>query len=117
MQWPVWRVAVAEQSMEPALKAGDWLLAWRGISRGKGRRSLRVKPGQIIFARHPSRPELLLVKRVAWQEPDGWWLSSDNPGAGAVDSAHFGVVAPELVEGRLLLRYWPAARRRSRPGT
>jgi nickel-type superoxide dismutase maturation protease len=107
MQWPVWRVAVAEQSMEPALRHGDWLLVWRGVTRGKGRRPLRIKAGQLVIARHPARPELLLVKRAAWREPDGWWLSSDNPWAGAVDSARFGLVAPDLIEGRMLLRYWP----------
>jgi nickel-type superoxide dismutase maturation protease len=93
--------------MVPALFPGDYLLVWRGIAG----RPLRVKPGQLIIARHPERPQMLLVKRAAWREPDGWWLSSDNPRAGAVDSAQFGLVAPELIEGRLLMRYWPARRR------
>ena len=31
MRWPIWRVAVAERSMEPALRPGDWLLVWRGL--------------------------------------------------------------------------------------
>ncbi len=26
MRWPLWRIAVAERSMEPALRPGDWLL-------------------------------------------------------------------------------------------
>ena len=52
----------------------------------------------------------MLVKRVARREPRGWWLESDNPGAGAVDSRGFGVVPPELIEGRVLLRYWPVRR-------
>ena len=34
MRWPLWRVAVAERSMEPALLPGDWLLVWRGLRRG-----------------------------------------------------------------------------------
>ena len=41
----------------------------------------------------------------------GWWLGSDNPDAGAVDSRHFGPVMPEQIEGRVLGRYWRARTR------
>jgi nickel-type superoxide dismutase maturation protease len=105
-RWPVMRVAVAEHSMEPALRPGDWLLAWR---------TRRVRPGQVVLAWHPQRPGFLLVKRVAWREPDdggGWWLASDNPAAGAVDSARFGPVPAEGIVARVLFRYWPLRRRR-----
>ena len=98
MRWPVIRVAVAERSMEPALRPGDWLLI---------RRTRRIRAGQIVLARHPGRPDLLIVKRVACQTPEGrWWLESDNPGAGAVDSRRFGPVPGSLIEGRVLGRYW-----------
>jgi nickel-type superoxide dismutase maturation protease len=108
MQWPLWRVAVAERSMEPALRPGDWLLVRRGLRAG---RTPRIRPGQLVIARHPGQPDLLLVKRAARREPRGWWLESDNPGAGAVDSHAFGVVPPDLIEGRVLARYWrPRAR-------
>jgi hypothetical protein len=135
-RWPVMRVAVAEQSMVPALRPGDWLLAWR---------TRRVRPGQVVLAWHPQRPGFLLVKRVAWwekgdgdpggtggargdggREPSmrevsppcvegaagGWWLASDNPIAGAVDSARFGPVPAELIVAVVLVRYWPVRRRR-----
>lgn len=102
MRWPFWRVAVAERSMEPVLHPGDWLLACRTMVPG---RRLRVRAGQIVVARHPGRPGLLIVKRAAWQEPGGWWLASDNPAAGAVDSRAFGLVPPSLIEGRVLVRY------------
>jgi hypothetical protein len=39
---------------------------------------------------------------------------SDNPAAGAIDSARFGPVPPEQVEAVVLLRYWPPRRRRLR---
>ena len=93
MQWPLLRIAVAERSMEPVLWPGDWLLI---------RRTRRVRPGQIV----------LLVKRAARREAGGWWLESANPAAGAVDSARFGAVPDELIEGRVLLRYWPLHRPR-----
>ncbi|HEY2313889.1 MAG TPA: S26 family signal peptidase [Streptosporangiaceae bacterium] len=108
MHWPLWRVAVAERSMEPALLPGDWLLAWRGV---RARPALRVRPGQIVIARHPAEPDLLLVKRAARQLPDGWWLESDNPAAGAVDSRSFGPVPAGLINARVLLRYWPRRQR------
>jgi nickel-type superoxide dismutase maturation protease len=95
VHWPLLRVKVAERSMEPALRPGDWLLALR---------TPRVRPGQIVIARHPGKPDMLLVKRLARRLPDGaYWLTSDNPGAGAVDSRRFGP-APE-VEARVLFRY------------
>src|ERR1700726_1929720 len=97
MHWPLLRVKVAERSMEPALLPGDWLLV---------RRTRRIRSGQIVLARHPGQPGMLIVKRAARPAPGGWWLESDNPGAGAGDSRRFGAVPGPLVEGRVLLRYW-----------
>jgi nickel-type superoxide dismutase maturation protease len=102
MRWPVWRVAVAERSMEPALRPGDWLLIWRGL---RASRPPRVREGQVVVARHPRQPGMLLVKRAVRQLPEGWWLGSDNTAADAVDSRAFGPVPDELIQGRLLLRY------------
>ena len=96
MHWPLLRVKVAEHSMLPALRPGDWLLV---------RRTRRIRAGQIVIARHPGRPDLLLVKRAARRVDGGWWLASDNPDAGAVDSRRFGPVPAALVEGRVLVRY------------
>ena len=97
MHWPIWRVKVAERSMEPALRPGDWLLV---------RRTRRIRPGQVVLASHPGRPELLIVKRATRRVDGGWWLESDNPGAGAVDSRRFGPVPDPLIQGRVLGRYW-----------
>jgi hypothetical protein len=108
MRWPLLRAAVAERSMEPALRPGDWLLA---------RRTRRVRPGQLVLAWHPQRPGFLLVKRAARRvpagggEPAGWWLASDNPGGGAVDSARFGPVPDDAIVAVVLVRYWPPRRR------
>jgi nickel-type superoxide dismutase maturation protease len=102
MRWPLWRVAVAERSMEPSLRPGDWLLVWRGLQSAQ---PPRIRPGQIVVARHPGRADLLLVKRAVRRAEGGWWLESDNHGARAVDSRSFGVVPRELIRGRVLLRY------------
>ena len=93
--------------MQPALNPGDWLLVRRTTG---ARRLLRIRPGQLVVARHPQRPDLLIIKRAVRREPGGWWLGADTPAAGAADSAGFGVVPPSLIEGRVLLRY----RRRGR---
>ena len=97
MHSPLVRIAVAERSMEPVLRPGDWLLV---------RRTRRVRAGQIVLARHPERPTMLIVKRAARRQDGGWWLESANPAAGAVDSARFGAVPDALIEGRVLVRYW-----------
>jgi nickel-type superoxide dismutase maturation protease len=109
MHCPLWRVAVAERSMEPALRPGDWLLAWRGLRSG---RPPRVRPGQVVLAWHPGRPGFLLIKRAARAQDGGWWLESDNRAVAAVDSRSFGVVPPGQIAGRMLLRY-----RRGAPDT
>ncbi len=113
MQWPIWRVVVAERSMEPVLRPGDWLVVWRLSRRGVAGSS-RLRPGRIVVARNPQQPEMLIVKRVAWAQADGWWLDSDNPLAGAVDSARFGAVGADLIEGVVLCRYWRQAEKTHR---
>jgi peptidase S24-like protein len=108
MHWPLSRAEVVERSMEPALRAGDWLLAWHGL---RSSRPPRVRPGQIVIAQHPAKPGMLIVKRAARQVADGWWLEADNPGAGAADSGSFGPVPVGSIDARVLLRY---RRRRAR---
>lgn len=101
-RWPLIRAEVAEHSMLPAYRPGDWILA---------RRTRRVRPGDVVLAWHPGREEFLLVKRAVAEVDGGWWLESDNPAApGATDSRAFGPVPPALIVGRVLLRYG-----RSRP--
>ena len=110
MSWPLLRVTVAERSMLPGLRPGDWLLAWR---------TTRIRPGQVVLAYHPGKPGFLLVKRVAWRvEADGesgggWWLASDNAVPGAEDSARFGPVPDDKIVAVVLARYWPFRRRQS----
>jgi phage repressor protein C with HTH and peptisase S24 domain len=107
MHWPLWRITVAERSMEPALAPGDWLLAWRGLP---GAGPPRVRPGQVVIARQPGREDFLLVKRAVRREDGGWWLESDNRDVRAIDSRAFGPVPDAAIAGRMLLRY-----RRARP--
>jgi phage repressor protein C with HTH and peptisase S24 domain len=98
-------VLVEGPSMVPVLRSGDCLVVRRGAP---------IRPGDVVVARFPSRPELLVVKRAVRREGDGWWVESDNVGV-ADDSRRYG---PADVVGRVVLRYWPvsrAGRVRSRP--
>jgi hypothetical protein len=87
-RWPLRRFAVVEDSMRPALSAGDGLLALRG---GDPRR------GQLRVFRDPTLPSRWLVKRVGDVRGAGrnatFEARSDNPKApGVVDSRQFGWV-------------------------
>ena len=87
---------VTGPSMVPTLYQGDQLLVQYGA---------RLRPGDVIVLRHPFQQDLLVVKRAVERREGGWWLESDNPDAGAVDSRRFGAVPGLLIEGRVLGRY------------
>lgn len=100
-----WALArVSGPSMSPTVKHGDRLLVARAD---------RAHPGDVVLARFPARPELLVVKRVVREVEGGWWVEGDSPFV-ADDSRAFG---PATVVGRVLLRLWPRPGRlpRSRP--
>ena len=85
--------------MLPTLRPGDCLLVLR---RG------RVRPGAVVVARFPSRPELLVVKRALRPAGRLWEVRGDNA-AVTDDSRRYG---PAEVLGRVVLRYWPLPPRR-----
>jgi nickel-type superoxide dismutase maturation protease len=100
-------VEVTGESMLPALRPGDWLLVRPGA---------RIVPGSVVVARHPGRPDTLIVKRAAHRDAEGWWLESDNQrAAGRQDSWDFGAVPDDLIVGRVVLRYWPRLSLRLKP--
>jgi phage repressor protein C with HTH and peptisase S24 domain len=83
--------------MSPTVRHGDRLLVAR-VRPGDP-----VRAGEVVLARFPSRPELLVVKRVRRAVPGGHWVEGDNPLV-ADDSRAFG---PAVVVGRVLVRTWP----------
>jgi nickel-type superoxide dismutase maturation protease len=85
-------------SMSPTLRSEDRVLVRRV------RPSDAVRPGDVVLARFPSRPELLVVKRVRRAVPGGHWIEGDNPLV-TDDSRAFGTA---VVVGRVLLRLWPS---------
>ena len=83
--------------MAPAVRSGDLLLV-RRVPRGA-----RLRPGVVVLARFPSRPGLLVVKRVARAVDGGHWVEGDNPFV-TDDSRAFGV---GVVVGKVVGRLWP----------
>lgn len=84
-RWPLRRFVVVEDSMRPALRPGDGLLALRGG---------RPVTGQVRVFPDPTEPSRWLVKRVGVVDGGRFEACSDNPGApGVVDSRNFGPVA------------------------
>ena len=94
---PFFRVAVAGDSMDPALRDGEWWIA---------RRTRSVGVGDVVVIDHPESPDLLAVKRIVRADGVGWWVEGDNPGRSR-DSRHFGPVPVSRILGRVVLRYRP----------
>jgi nickel-type superoxide dismutase maturation protease len=88
---------VSGPSMAPAVRSGDRLLV-RRVPPGA-----RLRPGAVVLARFPARPELLVVKRVARTVEGGHWVVGDNAFV-TDDSRAFGVA---VVVGRVVGRLWP----------
>src|SRR5262245_42195549 len=96
-------------SMVPTLRDGDAVLARVG-----GR---APRPGDVVLARFPAQPDLLVVKRIVRPYEETavhpseysarWWLEGDNRLV-IDDSRRYG---PALVEARVVLKWWPSLRR------
>lgn len=97
---------VTGPSMVPTVRHGDRLLVRRVDP------SAAVRTGQVVLARFPSRPELLVVKRVLRPVPGGHWVQGDNPLV-TDDSRAFG---PAVVVGLVVARLWPRPGRLRRLG-
>ena len=94
MRGPLSAVLVSGPSMLPVLRPGDCLL----VRPGPG-----VRPGDVVVARFPEGPDVLVVKRAVRPVGGLWWVESDNP-AVQDDSRRYG---PAEVLARAVLRYWP----------
>jgi nickel-type superoxide dismutase maturation protease len=102
--WRVWRsferVEVSGPSMAPSLQPGDRVLVWRTRS---------VRPGDIVAASDPRRPQRSLLKRVVDVGQEGVFLLGDNL-EHSTDSRQFGPVPMASVRGKAIYRYAPPAR-------
>ena len=100
-------MAVRGQSMEPALREGDWLLVL------PPRRV--VRSGEVVLVRDPRERSRLLLKRVRALTPDGVVVHGDHADH-STDSRTFGAVPLADVVGRAAFRYAPLRRIGPVPG-
>src|SRR4051794_35116162 len=82
------------------------------VARPPGSRAGRGAGGDVVLARFPSRPDLLVVKRVRRAVPGGHWVEGDNPLVADVSRA-FGIA---VVVGVVVARLWPRPGRLPPPG-
>lgn len=98
------RFEVSGDSMEPAYREGDFLLA-RRLAPGQ-----LPHRGDVVLALDPRFPSRVLLKRVAGIDLHGQvTLHGDNASA-STDSRDFGPVRAEAVIARVIWRYWPVTR-------
>ena len=87
--------------MEPALRAGDWIVV-SSLSRPP-------RVGEIVLVRDPRHPKHLMLKRVAAVADGACTVLGDRPEE-STDSRTFGPVPLANVLGRALFRYGPIGR-------
>jgi hypothetical protein len=98
------RVAVDGHSMEPTLRAGDWLLVDAAAFRDRPPRA-----GELVVASDPREPDRWLVKRVATLNSDGSLRLAGDHAAHALEP-ELEAVPPSALVGRPWFRYWPLGR-------
>jgi len=87
--------------MEPALRAGDWIVV-SGFRR-------RPRVGEVVLVRDPRDPEHLMLKRVAGVADGVCTVLGDRPEE-STDSRVFGPIPLPDVLGRAVFRYGPVGR-------
>jgi nickel-type superoxide dismutase maturation protease len=97
--FPLARFRISDTSMEPGLRAGDYVIVNRWAYRSKP-----PAVGDVVVLRHPREPVLHIVKRVsALHGPEHLFVVGDNADS-SEDSRIFGPVNQDLVVGRVWLR-------------
>jgi len=93
-----WRFHVTGNSMLPTLRHGEDVLVYP-VSR-----TAKIFPGEIIICRHPTKPQIRMIKRVTEAFYDGsCYVLSDNTSEGS-DSRSFGVLDRALILGKVTSR-------------
>jgi signal peptidase I len=112
VRWRPSRVEIEGGSMAPTLAPGD---------RAMSVPLRRPKVDDVVIVEHPGRPGYEVVKRLVAAPggrigdrtlgPDEWWIEGDLAAA-STDSRQFGPVRREALKAKVVLVYWPKARRR-----
>lgn len=98
-------MAIEGPSMEPTVRAGDWVLVDPDAYASRS-----PAPEDLVLAPDPRADDRLLIKRVGSVDAEGWLrLAGDDP-EHSTDSRVFGAVEAAAVVGRPWFRYWPLRR-------
>ena len=87
---------VKEQSMEPWIREGDFVLVNK-----MSYLFLKPKIGHVVVARHPQKPGTLLLKRIAKEKNGMYWLEGDFV-LKSIDSRHFGWLKIDFLIGKVI---------------
>jgi len=91
--FPITRFRVEDQSMEPTLSPGDYVLVNRWAS--------RFSKGDLVVLRDPEGASSVLVKRVADITTSGACFVVGDNATASRDSRAFGAVPRDLIVGRV----------------
>ncbi len=96
---PLARFRISDGSMEPGLRAGDYVLVNRWAYRSRS-----PSVGDVVVLRHPREAAIHIVKRVsALPGPEQVFVVGDNADM-SEDSRVFGPVDRSLIVGRVWIR-------------
>ena len=90
---PIRIFRVAERSMEPTIKEGDYVVL---LAFGK------FRVGDIVALKHPYK-NLTIIKRIVKTRADSVYVKGDN-GRLSEDSRKFGFVKKSVVIGKVLFK-------------
>ena len=94
--FPIMRFRIEDRSMEPALKAGDYVLVNKLTYIFSNPRK-----GDVVVLKHPKEKERFLIKRISLvTNSDEYFVIGDNKNF-SQDSRHFGPVKKELITGKV----------------
>ncbi len=94
--FPISRFKIADKSMEPSFKSGDYVLVNK-LAYVFGKPS----KGDVIVLKHPKEKDKFLIKRISViTNSNEIYVVGDNKGF-SQDSRHFGPITKDLIIGKV----------------
>ncbi|MGB0560390.1 MAG: nickel-type superoxide dismutase maturation protease [Spirulinaceae cyanobacterium] len=94
------RRRIEGDSMLPLLQPGEEVLV-----DPQAYRKIAPEVGEIVVARHPQKPDLEIIKRIAERLPDCTYVIYGDNLAQSSDSRQFGPVGRSLILGKVICRF------------
>ncbi len=97
---PISRFKIADKSMEPNFKQGDYVLVNKLSYIFKN-----PSKGDVVIVKHPHEKGRFLIKRVLLvTDSDEYYVIGDNKDY-SQDSRHFGSVKKDMIIGNILVHF------------